>query len=719
MNYVPRIDRRSFLASAAASGGALTLGFAFPSAELPAHAEGAEPEITAWVVIEPDDTIIIRVARPEMGQGSLTALPMLVAEELGCDWTKVKPERVSADENLKRKQVWGDMFATGSRSIRGSQDYLRKAGATARMMLVAAAANRWNVPAAECHAANSVVSHGPSGRTLGFGELAEAAAKIEPPQNIVLKEHANWQLIGTPQRRFEVIDKVQGKPIYGIDVRLPNMLYAAIMHSPVFKGKLKSVDDSKLTGLSGIHKVVKLDDAVAVVADSWWRAKKGLDALSVTWDEGENGNVSSASIKDFTLTGIAAPDAGVGEKHGDVAQGLANAAKRIEAEYATPFLAHATMEPMNCTAHVNGDTLEVWAPTQASEGALATAADALAISPRNVVVHSMLVGGGFGRRGALQDFVRQAVLIAKEFGQPVKTVWSREEDMQHDFYRPATIAKLTAGLDATGNLMAWQIRLAGSSILAGIRPDAVRGGIDKHMQEGFLEDLGYEFPDYLVAYALRISSVPVGFWRGVNSSQNAFYKESFVDEMAHAVGQDPYRFRRKLLEKKPKMLAVLDAAAKQAGWDTPLPAGAFRGIAVHQAYDSYVAHVVEASVSDKGQLKVHRVVAAIDCGHAVNPLTIAEQAEGSVVWALSAALYGEITIKDGRVDQSNFHDYQMVQLAEMPKVETIVMPSGGFWGGVGEPFMSPLAPALCNAIFAATGKRIRTLPLKNHDLHTA
>ena len=715
MNYVPQINRRSFLASVAASGGALTLAFKIPSAD----ADEEAPEITAWVVIQPDDTVIIRVARPEMGQGNLTSLPMLVAEELGCDWSKVRPERVSADENLRRKRVWGDMFATGSRSIRGSQGYLRKAGATARMMLVAAAANQWGVPTSECHAAKSVITHTPSGRTLRFGQLAEAAAKIEPPKEVTLKNPKDWELIGTPQKRFEIIDKIQGKPIYGIDVRVPNMLYAAIMHSPVFKGKLKSVDDSKIGGLKGIRKVVELDDAVAVVADSWWRAKKGLEALSVTWDEGENGKVSSATIRDFVLTGLTAPEAGVGEIRGNVAEGFAKAAKRIEAEYATPFLSHATMEPMNCTAHVTDDKLEIWVPTQSSESSLASAAEVLDMSPRKVVVHSMLVGGGFGRRGATQDFVRQAVLIAKEIGQPVKTVWSREEDIQHDYYRPATVARLTAGLDTSGTPIAWQVRLAGSSILAGLRPDSIKNGVDKHMQEGFLEDVGYDVPDYLVAYALRIPHVPVGFWRGVNSSQNAFYKESFIDEMAHAAGQDPYQFRRKLLEKKPKLLAVLDAVAKKANWGAPLPSGVFRGIAIQQAYDSYVAHVVEASVSDKGQIKVHRVVAAIDPGYAVNPLTIEAQAEGSVVWALTAALYGEITIKDGRVEQSNFDDYEMVRLAEMPKVETIVVPSGGFWGGVGEPFMAPLAPALCNAIFAATGKRIRTLPLKNHDLRKA
>lgn len=715
MNYLPRLNRRSFLASVAASGGALTLGFEIPSAE----ADDEVPEITAWVVIQPDDTVIIRVARPEMGQGNLTSLPMLVAEELGCDWSKVKPERVSADDNLKRKRVWGDMFATGSRSIRGSQDYLRKAGATARMMLIAAAANQWSVPPSECHAAKGVVTHAPSGRSLRFGQLADAAAKIEPPKEVTLKNPKDWELIGTPQKRFEIIDKVQGKPIYSIDVRVPNMLYAAIMHSPVFKGKLKSVNDSKISGLNGIRKVVKLDDAVAVVADSWWRAKKGLESLSVTWDEGENGQVSSTSIRDFAQTGLTAPETGVGVNRGNVVEGLARAAKRIEAEYATPFLSHATMEPMNCTAHVTDDKLEVWVPTQSSEGALAAAAEALNVSPRNVTVHSMLVGGGFGRRGASQDFLRQAVLIAKEIGQPVKTVWSREEDIQHDYYRPATVAKLTAGLDASGNPIAWQVRLAGGSILAGVRPDSIKDGVDKHMQEGFLEDVGYDVPDYLVAYALRIPHVPVGFWRGVNSSQNTFYKESFIDEIADATGQDPYQFRRKLLEKQPKFLAVLDAVAKKADWGSPLPSGVFRGIAIAKAYDSYVAHVVEASVSKKGQVKVHRVVTAIDPGYAVNPLTIEEQAEGSVVWALTAALYGEITIKDGRVEQSNFDDYEMLRLAEMPKVETVIIPSGGFWGGVGEPFMAPLAPALCNAIFAATGKRIRTLPLKNHDLSSA
>jgi isoquinoline 1-oxidoreductase beta subunit len=715
MNYVPRINRRSFLASVAASGGALTLGFTIPSAD----ADDEASEITAWVVIQPDDTVIIRVARPEMGQGNLTSLSMLVAEELECDWSKVKPERVSADENLRRKRVWGDMYATGSRSIRGSQEYLRKAGATARTMLVAAAANQWGVPTSECHVAKSVITHTPSGRTLRFGQLAETAAKIDPPKEVTLKDPKDWELIGKPQKRFEIIDKIQGKPIYAIDVRVPNMLYAAIMHSPVFKGKLKSVDDSKIGDLKGIRKVVKLEDAVAVVADTWWRAKKGLAALAVTWDEGENGSASSASIRDFMQTGLTTPEAGVGESRGNVAEGLAKATTRIEAEYATPFLSHATMEPMNCTAHVTGDKVEIWVPTQSSEGSLAAAADQLEISPRNVVIHSMLVGGGFGRRGGPQDFVRQAVLIAKEIGQPVKTVWSREEDIQHDYYRPATLAKLTAGLDASGTPVAWQVRLAGGSIMATFRPDNIKNGVDKHMQEGFLDDLGYDVPDYVVSYGLRIPHVPVGFWRGVNSSQNAFYKESFIDEMAHATGQDPYQFRRKLFEKKPKFLAVLDAVAKKADWGAPLPSGVYRGIAIDQAYDSYVAHVVEASVSDKGQVKVHRVVAAIDPGYAVNPLTIEEQAEGSVVWALTAALYGEITIKDGRVEQGNFDDYEMVRLAETPKVETVIVPSGGFWGGVGEPFMAPLAPALCNAIFAATGKRIRALPLKNQDLRKA
>ena len=498
------------------------------------------------------------------------------------------------------------------------------------------------------------------------------------------------------------------------------MLYAAIMHSPVFKGKLKSVDDSKIGGLKGIRKVVELDDAVAVVADSWWRAKKGLEALSVTWDEGENGKVSSATIRDFVLTGLTAPEAGVGEIRGNVAEGFAKAAKRIEAEYATPFLSHATMEPMNCTAHVTDDKLEIWVPTQSSERLVSVRCGGTGyVSAQGGCAFD---AGGRRLRAAWRNTgLRAAGSIDRQGDRTA----SQDRMVARGRHPARLLPAGDRGQTDRRNSIPPELRSHGRYVWPAVRfwpaygLTASRTVSTSTMQEGFLEDVGYDVPDYLVAYALRIPHVPVGFWRGVNSSQNAFYKESFIDEMAHAAGQDPYQFRRKLLEKKPKLLAVLDAVAKKANWGTPLPSGVFRGVAIQQAYDSYVAHVVEASVSDKGQIKVHRVVAAIDPGYAVNPLTIEAQAEGSVVWALTAALYGEITIKDGRVEQSNFDDYEMVRLAEMPKVETIVVPSGGFWGGVGEPFMAPLAPALCNAIFAATGKRIRTLPLKNHDLRKA
>jgi isoquinoline 1-oxidoreductase subunit beta len=719
MTVMPQINRRSFLISTAAVGGGVALGFGLPPEV--GHADGA-PELNAWIIIQPDDVVVIRYARAEMGQGSYTALPMMIAEELECDWSKVKVEIVEPAENLKRSRVWGDMFATGSRAVRGSQDYVRKAGATAREMLIAAAARQWNVPAQECQAENSVISHGPSGRRVTFGQVAAAAAKVDPPKEVKLKDARDWKLAGKPMKRLEVSDKVQGKPIYGIDVRVPNMLYASLIQCPVFKGTLKAVDESKISGMKGIHMVVKLPNAVAVVADTWWQAKTATEALQITWDDAGNGAVSSQTIAQFVRTGLTASDAGVGRRQGDVAAGLAEAAKRVEAEYHAPFQSHAALEPQNCTAHVTADKAEIWVPTQDAERSMAAAAQALEISPRNVVVHAMMVGGGFGRRGGPQDFVVYAVQVAKEVGQPVKVLWTREEDMQHDFYRPVTMAKMTAGLDASGKPIAWHVRLAGGSIQSQFRPEAIKNGVDLHMQEGFLEDMPYDVENYLVEYAIRIPHVPVGYWRAVNHNQNGFYKECFIDEMAHAAGQDPYQYRRKLLGRHPhadRFLAVLDAAAKKADWSSPPAQGVYRGIALHEAYASYTAGVIEISLDNSGEVRVHRMVYAIDPGHAVNPLTIEEQTEGGIVWGLTATLYGEITIKNGRVEQSNFHDYPMLRLSETPKVETIVMPSGGFWGGCGEPPPAVVAPALCNAIFAASGKRIRSLPPKNHDLRKA
>jgi len=718
MNDLPQLSRRSFLTRVAIIGGSLALGFEVPFGQ----AADGPPEITAWILIRPDETVIIRVAKSEMGQGSFTALAMLVAEELECDWSKVKAEFAPPHENLARNRVWGDMSTGGSRAIRSSHEHLRKAGATARHMLIAAAAEQWAVSAAECGAENSVITHRASGRSTTFGKLASAAAAMTPPTKVELKDPKDWKLLGKPTKRLEISDKVQGKTLYGIDVRLANMLHAALIQAPVFRGTLKSVDETAISGMKGIRKVVKLKDAVAVVADSWWQAKKAVEALAVTWDDGTYGQVSSDSIKDFLRSGLAASDAGVGRKDGNVAEGLASAARRIQAEYAVPFLNHATLEPQNCTAHVVGDRVEIWVATQNGEAALAAAARAAGVPPRNVVVHKTMLGGGFGRRGGVQDFVPHAVLIAKEIGRPVKTVWSREEDMRHDFYRPVAMSKMVAGLDAAGMPIAWHVRLTGNSIRAALTPQAVSNGVDTQFQEGFTEGMPYDIPNYLADYAMRNTHVPVGFWRCVNHTQNCFFKESFIDELAHIARADPYEYRRKLIGKHKhadKFIAVLDAAAKRAGWGTPLLQGVHRGIALNEAYGTFTAAVAEVSIRAHGQMRMHRIVCAVDPGHVVNPLTAEMQTESSVVYGLTAALYGEITIKDGRVEQSNFHDYQMLRMAEMPKVETILMPSGDFWGGVGEPPVAIVAPALCNAIFAASGKRIRSLPLKNHDLSRA
>jgi isoquinoline 1-oxidoreductase subunit beta len=719
MSGAARIDRRSFLASIASIGGALALGFEIPFGPRATRASAAAREITAWIVIEPDDTVIIRVAKSEMGQGSFTALSMLVAEELECDWGKVRAEFAPPEENRRRNRVWGNMSTGASRSISTSQNDLRRAGATAREMLIAAAAAQWQASPADCVATNGTITHLPSGRRITYGRIAANAVDIAPPSQVKLKDPKDWKLIGTPQRRLEIADKVTGKPIYAIDVRLPNMLYAAIVQCPVFKGTLKSVDETKLAGLKGIRCVVKQADAVAVVADSWWRAKKAAAMLPVTWDFGDNAGVSSDSIREQVRAGLSASDARVGRSDGDVDRALAQAVTRIEADYEVPFLAHATMEPQNCTAYVTADRAEVWAPTQDGETALAIAADAAGVPPGNVVVHKMMLGCGFGRRGIFQDFVRQAVLIAKEVGQPVKLVWTREEDVRHDFYRPVAAARMTGGLNADGVPIAWNIRTSGQSIIAAVSPRVMQFGVDRNFLQGLLDDMPYDVPNYRVDFAMRNTHVPVGVWRSVNHSQNAFFKESFIDEMAHAAGTDPYVFRRKLLAKKPKQLAVLDAVVAKAGWGLPLPRGVFRGIAIHDSQNSICAQIVEISVARDGKVRVHRVVSAIDAGHVVNPLTVELQTQSAVVYGLTAALFGEITIEQGRVEQSNFNDYPMLRLVDMPQVETVIMASDGFWGGVGETPVPPLAPALCNAIFSATGKRIRSLPLKNHDLRGA
>jgi isoquinoline 1-oxidoreductase beta subunit len=585
-------------------------------------------------------------------------------------------------------------------------------------MLIAAAALRWQVPAGECTARNSTISHGPTGRSVTFGAVAESAAKLEPPADVALKDPSAWKLVGQPRKRLDVLAKVMAEPVYAIDLRLPDMLYAAIAQCPVFGGTLKSVDENSIAGLPGIRGIVRMPSAVVVVADSWWRAQRAVAALKVIWDDGGHGGLSSGSIADVVRGGLTAAPAQVGRADGDAAAALAGAARRIEADYAVPFLAHATMEPQTCTAHVTAEGVEVWAPTQDPATTLATAAIAAGVPNDKVKVHRMLLGGGFGRRAPIQDFVRQAVVIAKEFKEPVKLVWTREQDIAHDLYRPCGMARLAAGFDAEGAPVALTIRLAGPSFVASLVPAFGPNIADRTFVSGLAEEMPYDVPNYLVDYVIRSTPVPLGVWRAINYTQNAFYKESFVDEMAHASGADPYLFRRKLLGKDPRSLGVLDAAANKADWGGALPPGVHRGIALNTACGSYCAQVVEAAVID-GRVRVHRVVSALDMGYAVNPLSIEMQTEGAVLFALTAALSGEITIKDGAAEQSNFDDYKMLRMIDMPRVETVIVPSGGFWGGVGEPPVPPLAPALCNAIFAATGKRIRSLPLKNHDLRHA
>jgi isoquinoline 1-oxidoreductase subunit beta len=706
------LSRRSFLAGMSAVGGGLTLAFAIPFG--PARA-AETAEVTAWLLIHPDNSVVVRVAHAEMGQGILTGLAMLVAEELECDWASVRTEYVSPVENLRRDQIWGDMSTGASRSIASSQLHLRRAGAVARQLLVAAAAARWQVPIEQCVARSGAITHTPSGRSVSFGAVAEAAARIEPPAEVKLKDPSEWRLIGKPRRRLDVLAKVMAQPVYAIDVRLPDMLYAAIVQCPVFGGMLRSVDENAIAAMKGVRRVVPLPGAVAVVADSWWRAKCALEALPIVWDDRGNKRVSSAEIAEFVRGGLEAKEGQVGRADGDVSAGFARAVRRVEADYTVPFLAHATMEPQTCTAHVRPDGVEIWVPTQGAATALATAAVAAGVPNDKVVVHSMMLGGGFGRRGAIQEYIGQAVLIAKEFSEPVKLLWTREEDVRHDLYRPFGMARLVAGLDADGMPIAWKIRLAGPSFVATLVPGFGTSFIDRSFLSGLTDEMPYAVPNYLVDYVVRQSPVPVGVWRAINYTQNAYYKECFVDEMAHAAGSDPYLYRRRLLRDSPKNLAVLDAAAKRANWGAPLPAGVFRGIAVNEACGSYCAQVVEASIED-GSVRVHRVVAAIDSGHVVNPLSVEMQTQGAIVYALTAALYGEITIKDGTAEQSNFDEYEMLRIGDAPQVETVMVPSGDFWGGVGEPPVPPLAPALCNAVFAATGKRIRSLPLKNHDL---
>ena len=726
MNDVPQMNRRSFLVAIAAAGGGLALGLKLPFGGPDAVRAADElPEVNAWVVIRPDDSVVIRIARTEMGQGTMTGLAQLVAEELDCDWSKVSTEYPTPGQNLARNRVWGNFGTAGSRGIRESNEYVRKGGATARLMLIQAAADEWKVPASECSASNSVITHKSSGRTTSFGKVAEAAARIEPPKDVALKDPKDWKIAGKPLKRLDTAPKVMGAQVYGIDVKLPGLLCAAISDCPVFGGTVKSFDAAHILSMKGVRKVVPVgDSAVAVVADHWWEAKVALDALPITWEEGSNATVTSASIAEFLKTGLDSEQAVVGNENGDAKQAIDRAAKKVVAVYTYPYQHHATMEPMNTTALYTADRCEAWVPTQNGEAAMAVVSEASGLPLAQCDVHKMPPGGGFGRR-TTHDYVKQAVAIAMQMpGTPVKLIWSREEDMTHGRYHPITQAKMTGAFDSKNNLTALHMRIAGQSILAYVAPQNLQNGKDPVVFQGLNAGgaegaFGYTIPNLLIDHAMRNPHIPPHFWRGVNNNQNAIYLECFIDELAHAAGQDPLAFRRKLMANHPKHLAVLNAVAERVGWGKPAARGIYRGLAQQMGYGSYVAACAEVSVSRKGALKIHRIVAATDPGYAVNPAQIERQVAGSFAFGLSALLYGGCTVKDGRIEQKNFDTYRIMRMEAMPKVETILLPSGGFWGGVGEPTIFVAAPAVLNAIYAATGKRIRSIPLKDQDLKRA
>ena len=722
-----QMNRRTFIVSSAAVTGGLALGLRLPfGGPSIARAQDGSPEVGVWVAIGPDDTVNIRVVRSEMGQGTITGLAQLVAEELECDWSKVKIEYPTPGESVKRKRAWGDFSTGGSRGIRESHEYVRKGGAAARLMLVQAAANQWKVPAAECTTANSVITHAPSKRRTTYGKVAEAAARLPVPQDVNVKDPKDWKLVGKPVKRLDTRDKVTGKMVYGIDLKMPGLLNAAIKACPVFGGTVKSFDADAVASMKGVRKVVQVgDNAVAVVAQTWWQAKSALDKLPIVWDEGPNAKVSQETINEMLKAGLDADQAFIGNQNGNAKEALGNAAKKVEAVYAYPFQNHACMEPMNITARYTPEKCELWGPTQNGEGAFAAALAASGLPAEKVDVYKTMLGGGFGRRGAYpNDYVTQAVLIAKQMpGTPIKLLWSREEDMLQGRYHPIMQSRLVGGLDANGNLTGLHMRISGQSILAAVRPEVVQAqkGRDPLSFQGVFESgehaFTYDIPNLLIDHAMRNTHVPPGFWRGVNINQNAIFMECFMDELAEAAGQDALEFRRKLLGKSPRALGVLNAVAEKIGWGTPAPKGVYRGLAHLKAFNSYVAGAAEISVTDGNKVKVHRIVGATDPGYAVNPAQIERQVAGSFVYGLSALFFQECTVKDGHIEQTNFHEYNSMRIAQMPKVETVILPTGGtVWGGIGEPTICVAAPAVLNAFYRATGKRVRSVPLKNHGI---
>lgn len=728
MTQQTALSRRHFIIGTSAVGAGLSLGVlggcsasekATDYSQLPPN-----PEVNAWVHVHHDDTVTVRIVRSEMGQGTSTGLAQLVAEELDCDWENVKIEFPTPGESHARERVWGSFSTGGSSGIRASQQYVREGGAAARAMLIEAAANEWGVEASECTAEKGIISHAATKNSISYGRIADAASKLNPPETVAIKEPKDWTIIGQPKKRLDTTEKLTGALKYGSDLTLPGMLCASIKACPILGGTVKSFDTSVPMAMPGVKKVVQIDNGIAVVAERWWQAHSALEATPIEWEGGKHAKYSSTDIAALLDDGLDANDTLTGNKGGDLKAGFDAAETVIEATYAFPTQNHATMEPMNATALWTAEKCEVWCPTQNGEAALSAAAAAAELPKEQCEVYKLRLGGGFGRRG-MADYITQAVKLAKEMpATPIKLQWSREEDMLHGFYHPTTKAKMRGGLDANGKLTALDMKISGQSILAGLMPGALINGVDYATFQGLLpsgvdprledQTLQYTFSNFHIHHAMRNPPIRPGFWRGVNANQNAVYMESFIDELAHAAGRDALEFRLEMLGDSPKMAAVLKAAADKGGWGKD--DGRSRGLAAIYAFGSYVAACAEVTVDEGGELKMHKITAATDCGHAVNPQQIEAQVQGSFVYGLSAMLYGEITYKDGQPEQTNFNSYNSMRIKDMPEVETIVMPSGGFWGGVGEPTIAVAAPAVMNAIFNATGKRVRQLPIKDQKL---
>ena len=712
MSTAFKASRRSFLKGSATAGGGLVIGFVLPANGRLAQA-AAPFAPNAYLRIAANGRVTVVCGLSEMGQGVLTAIPMLVAEELDADWAKVGVEQAPVDKAFNNP-VFGMQATGGSTSVRGHWEPMRKAGAAAREMLVAAAAQTWKASPGDCRAAKGFVIHR-SGKKLSYASLAARASKLPVPANPKLKDPKDFTILGQGLHRLDTPSKVNGKAKFGLDVRLPGMLIAVMARPPVPGGKALSVDDSKAKAIKGVHQVIQLPQGVAVLADGYWTAKQGRDALEIKWDDGPNAGLGSSDISKMLAEATTVP-AKVGRNDGDVR--TAGGTKAIESHYEAPYLAHACMEPMNCTAWVKQDEVEIWAGTQSQGPSQGIVSQVSGVAPGKVKIHTMYLGGGFGRRFA-PDFTVDATLLSKMSGKPVKLVYAREDDMRAYFYRPVSATRFTGALDASGRPVAFSARVASPSLMeASGFMKLPPNGVDQFAVEG-VQDLPYDIPNLRVEYARVEPGVQVWFWRSVGHSQNIFFSESFVDELAHEAGKDPFEFRRDLLGKQPRYKGALELAADKAGWGAPLPAGVFRGIAVAQSFGSYVAEVAEVSVGDDGALKVHRVVAAVDCGRTVNPEIIRRQIESAIVYGLSAALYGKITLNDGKVEQGNFDSYPVLRMNEMPKVEVYIVPSTENPGGIGEPGLPPLAPAVTGAIFAATGKRIRRLPIDRDLLKKA